>query len=439
VTYITRIIENCLADWAKKTDRRPLMLRGARQVGKSSTVAVFGEGFFKRVHTINFERDKSYGEIFKKNLDPVRIIQELEVAVNSKINVGQDLLFFDEIQECPEAISSLRYFYEEMQKLHIISAGSLLEFSLGESSFPVGRVNYLFMYPLSFSEFLNATGRNNLVEYLPNLTTKTVSSEFILTKIYDALKEYFIVGGMPQAVDKFVDTKSYIDVRNIHEDILQSYKDDIPKYCTGEMQIENLSRTFDSVFKFVGSQINYTKLGNGDSSVRTKVSLSLLEKALICKKIRSALPSALPLGAAASEKRFKELFLDIGLGQTAAGLPIENVLQSKNLLATYDGKLAEQFVGQQLLAESSSASEGRNLFCWFRAERSSNAEVDYLIVREGKIIPVEVKSGKSGSLKSLHLLLNQFSTSAKSGLCLQQTDKYGKVDKIEFMPLFTIL
>jgi uncharacterized protein len=439
VTYITRKLESRLSEWAKKDDRRPLILRGARQVGKSSTVEVFGKGYFNQVHTINFERDKSLGEIFKRNLDPVRIIQELEVAVNSKINVGQDLLFFDEIQECPEAISSLRYFYEEMQKLHIISAGSLLEFSLGESSFPVGRVNYLFMYPLSFSEFLNATGRNNLIEYLPNLTTKTMASEFILTKIYDALKEYFIVGGMPQAVDKFVDTKSYIDVRNIHEDILQSYKDDIPKYCTGEMQIANLSRTFDSVFKFVGTQINYTKLGNGDSSVRTKASLSLLEKALICHKVRTALPSALPLGAAASEKRFKELFLDIGLGQTAAGLPIENVLQSKNLLATYDGKLAEQFVGQQLLAESDIASEGKNIFCWIRAERSSSAEIDYLIVREGKIVPVEVKSGKSGSLKSLHLLLNQFSTSVESGLCLQQSDKIGRVDKIEFMPLFTIL
>lgn len=440
--YLHRNIENRLINWKSSSNRKPLIIRGARQVGKTKSIVEFSKQF-NNVVTINFERENGLHPIFDKDLDPKRIIRELETIRNSIITPGNTLLFFDEIQACPKALMSLRYFYEEIPNLHVIAAGSLLEFILGEISIPVGRVQYEFMYPLNFTEFLKATDREKLMDYIPKFSNNnfepTTIPNSIAKNLYDALHEYCVVGGMPEAVSTFVTTNSFIKVADIQNDLIQTFRDDIPKYAKGDLQIRNLNHVFTSIFRFTGNKINYTKLGNLDDQKRTKHSLFILEKAMLCHIVKSVNASGLPLGAEASEKHFKSLFFDIGLGQRLSGIPINEIIaNSTDLLTTYEGRLAEQFVGQQLIAQSVEASEGRSLFCWMRSERGASAEVDYVIARHGKIIPIEVKKGKSGHLKSLHLFLNKYDKN-HSGICLQSINNTSKIDQIIFAPLFSIL
>ena len=220
--------------------------------------------------------------------------------------------------------------------------------------------------------------------------------------------------------------------------ILRTFKDDIHKYASGPLQTANLEKLLESAIRHVGKQIKYTTLLPDADIRRTKMSLELLEKACLLAKVCSVNPSGLPLGAEASDKVFKLIFFDIGLGQKWAGFSPTETLESDNLLALYEGRLAEQFVGQQLLAESASASEDRALYCWIRAAKSSNAEVDYIIVREGKIIAVEVKAGKAGSLRSFHVLKEKF-PQIHQLICLQQTSAIKTIQGIIFMPLVSIL
>jgi predicted AAA+ superfamily ATPase len=241
---------------------------------------------------------------------------------------------------------------------------------------------------------------------------------------------------MPKAVSTYKETGSFIEVSKIHDDLIQSYTDDIRKYAKGEKQLLNCGETFTRLFNQVGKQLKYTKLMVGEDVKRTKKSLQLLEQAMVVHIVKNVIPSGLPLGASANEKQFKIIFLDIGLGQRASGLNLSSYNSSDNLLSLYEGRLAEQFVGQQLLAESEGASENGKLYFWMRSEKSASAEVDYLIVRNGKIIPVEVKRGKSGSLKSLHLFLKTF---GGIGICLQDRDLCSHMQNLTFAPIYSIL
>lgn len=440
--YLHRIIENKLIIWKSASKRKPLIIRGARQVGKTKSIVEFSRHFDNMV-AINFERENNLHSLFEKDLDPKRIIKELEAIRNATITPEKTLLFFDEIQTCKKALMSLRYFYEEIPNLHVIAAGSLLEFILGEVSIPVGRVQYEFMYPLTFTEFLRATDGQKLIDYIPKLSNNdfelsTIPSS-IAKSLYEVLHEYCVVGGMPEAVTTYVTTNSLTKVAAVQDDLIQTFRDDIPKYAKGELQIRNLNHVFTSLFRFTGNKINYTKLGDLDNQKRTKHSLFILEKAMLCYIVKSANGFGIPLGAEASEKHFKCLFFDIGLGQRLSGIPINDIISNNiDLLTTYEGRLAEQFVGQQLISESEEASEGGKLYCWIRSERGSSAEVDYIIVRKGKIIPIEVKKGKSGHLKSLHLFLNKYNKN-QNGICLQDINSTSKTDQVIFAPLLSIL
>lgn len=418
----------------------PLVLRGARQVGKTQSVRELGKRQFSSFLEFNFERQPDLATVFESDLNPKRIIRDLEVLGNQKVNIQESLLFFDEIQACPKALMSLRYFREELPQLRVIAAGSLLEFVIGTIPFPVGRVSFEYIYPMSFFEFLNATDRAAVTEMLPRFSGVLKETHeiplAILHKIDQGLREYFIVGGMPRVVSEYRKSGSFRHIGQIQDDLLESFVSDIQKYANGKQQFSNCSQILPRIFRYIGNQINYTKLGEGDDVKRTKRSLELLAQAMIIHWVRSVHPGGLPLGAEASGKHFKCLFLDIGLGQRLSGISPAEVIKSADLLKTYEGRLAEQFVGQQLLAESETASEGRKLYCWIRGEKSSTAEVDYLIVRDGKIYPVEVKSGKSGSLKSLHLFLEKF---GGTGLCLQNIRQITNHEKLTFLPLATVL
>ena len=434
--YISRNIDKFLLSWKQSQNRSPLILRGGRQVGKSASVAEFAKENFGNFAVADFESYPELGALFSANLDPFFILRGLEPLLNTRIIPGQTLLFFDEIQECPKAIASLRYFKEKMPDLHVIAAGSLLEFALGEVSFPVGRIEYAYLYPLAFDEFLRATKRDLLADSIPSWTQadswgalSEVSSQLLLS----ALKEYMIVGGMPEAVSAYCRTNSFLEVQKIHDKLIRGFRDDIPKYTQGDLQKRNVALVFSRIAAHVGQQVTYTKILDDDSK-RNKCSVFLLEKAMLLHLVKSTSPSGLPLGVHADDKTFKPVFIDIGLMQRILGRSAQQVLEIDDLVAAFKGQLAEQFVGQELMARGG-GSENGELYYWRRASKSSTAEVDYIIVRDQQIIPVEVKSGSSGSLKSLHLLLNTY-PNIKSGVCLQSITKITQLDKILFCPLF---
>ena len=436
--FIERKILANLDAWEKKPGRKPLILRGARQVGKTAAVREFAARRGLDLAECNFERQPKLKACFSDSLAPRDILKELELIIGQQVRGERTLLFFDEIQEAPRAITSLRYFFEEAPSLRVIAAGSLLEFVLGQYSVPVGRIHYEYMYPLCFSEFLQATSREQLVEFMPKLVDLRFegSSRIAAEELRHALKEYFIIGGMPEAVAQFAYEKSLAGVARVHDDVLQAFRDDIRKYARGDNQIENVGTIFSRIFGFCGQQIAYTKLGDGDDIKRTKKSIQLLEQAMLLHRVLPT-QATQPLASSAKDRPFKCAFLDIGLGRFAAGLSSQDVYTSKNLGAAHSGAAAEQFVGQQLLSESSAASEGRKLFYWQRGEKGSSAEIDYLLARDGKVIPVEVKSGKSGTLRSLHAFIDRNPT--EFGICLQDIASPRREGKIIFAPLYTIL
>ncbi len=436
----SRKISKSLATWSISETRRPLLLRGARQIGKSFAVQELAKTHYKNFYVVNFERNPSLKKIFEGDLDPQNILSELSLIWGKEIQTRSDLIFFDEIQECPRAILALRYFYEQANDYHVIAAGSLLEFALERVSIPVGRIMYEYMYPLCFSEFLAATNRQHLIAHLPRFGTSSqlVASETAHTLLSKAMKEYFIIGGMPAVVDAFVSTGSFQKAAEIQDIILQTFRDDIHKYTKGDLQIENLEKLLGTGIKHVGKQVKYSTLIPEVDTRRTKKSLELLEKACLLHRIASIRPNGLPLGAEASDKHFKLIFLDIGLGQRWSGFSTAEIIADQNLLDVYEGRLAEQFVAQQLLAESDTACEGRHLYCWIRTAKSATAEVDFILVRNGVMIGVEVKSGPSGKLKSMYVLQELF-PHIKDLLCLQDRSNTVTDRGILSMPIYTVL
>lgn len=396
-----RTIAPQLIEWKEKANRKPLILRGARQTGKSYSVSELGKDHFEgNIHIVNFEKQPDWKSIFDKNLDAVRILSELEIVLNQRIVPGKSLLFFDEIQSCPIAIAAMRYFNEQIPELHLIAAGSLLEFALKEIPFPVGRVQLLNMYPMNFYEFLLATGKDLAAEILIN--EPVALTESVHNVLREELRKYFFVGGMPECVKTFAGSNSIPKVAEIQTDMLETFRNDFPKYA-GHSDTRCLNAVLTSLSQKVGQQIKYSHLAEGFSLATIKKAFNLLETARLFKKIRAASAAGLPLGASAAENKFKAVMLDIGLLTRLSGLSISSEFQKENLLSIFKGAIAEQFVGQELLAAGH-----EELYYWSREAKSSSAETDFLVEKNHAIIPVEVKSASAGSLRSLHLLLKTY-------------------------------
>jgi len=424
-----RFITQKLLDWKKRPRRKPLILRGARQVGKTHTVLEFGREYFKgRVHLVDLEKHPDWHRIFEKNLVAKRILSELEILVNARITPGADLLFIDEIQACPRAIMALRYFYEEIPGLHIIAAGSLLEFAMRNISFPVGRVQMLNMFPMSFPEFLQATGKTLAAATV--LSPATRQPDAIHNMLLEELRRYFFIGGMPECVNTFVQNVKIRDAFEVQADLVNTFRQDFSKYALYS-DARCLNAVLTATAKYVGRQIKYSQLAEGFTNPTIKKAFDLLCLAQVIRKVPATSPAGLPLGAAASERKFKALMLDVGLMQHLCGMPVDVEFAKTDLLSIYQGALAEQFVGQELVAAGQS-----DLYYWAREAKSSNAEVDYLIVKGGKIHPIEVKSGASGKLKSLHLLLQNY-PDCPAGYVLSSAH-YGELSeqKLVFLPLY---
>jgi predicted AAA+ superfamily ATPase len=428
-----RNIIDFFINWKNKTNRKPLIIRGARQVGKTYTITDFGENHFDNFVKLDFEKTPRLIKIFNGDLDARNIIELIELETDTEIIIGKTLLFFDEIQLCPRALVALRYFYEDVPDLHVIAAGSLLEFEIEKVSFPVGRVEFKYMYPMTFDEFLINIGKEKLASNRPHLFDTGKISEFILSELYRQLKLYFIVGGMPEAV-KTYNSSSLKAVSEVHENLFDSFIQDILKY-EKTLELDILRNVLEAIPMNSSKNIKYVNLCPGATIYNIKKTLKVLEKCLIINTVHSSSAAGLPLSSCVNKSTLKICFLDIGFMQHICGIKAGEIINSEDLIKTYQGVLCEQFIGQELLV--SGGSQNNKLFYWSRAGKNSNAEVDFLIVRDGKIFPLEIKNGPAGKLKSLHLFFEEH-PNIKKGFVLN-TGESGNVGKIFFRPLISKL
>ena len=396
-----REIEQYLLYWKDSINRKPLILRGARQVGKTFSVIKFGKENFDDVLLLNAEQDDNLKNVFNSK-NPTLIINELSALYNKPVIEGKTLLFIDEIQLLPEAIVALRYFYEQMPGLHIIAAGSLLDHTLNELpySMPVGRVEFAFMYPMSFKEFLLANDQQGVVNYLDKFSPDESFSEAIHQKLIELLRLYFFIGGMPEAVRVYTKTKNLIEVEKVHSAILTSFQYDFAKYSTRSQQ-DYLKESLKYVAKNVGKKVKYSAINNSVHSSYIKDALLKLELSRIIHLVRKTKSSKVPINQYVDNNVFKPLFLDIGLLCSLSHIKLTGL---KNLVTDFEGALAEQFVGQELLT-SFNYYEDAKLYYWVREAKNTNAEIDFLYQIGNGIYPVEVKAGKTGTLKSLQVYL----------------------------------
>ena len=315
--YIYRAIESALQGWANDTNRKPLLLRGARQIGKTTTIRHFAKQF-KSFVELNFEDDPSLNALFADSFDVPRILSDLELRTQTKIIPGETLLFLDEIQLCPRAISCLRYFYEKMPSLHVIATGSLLEFAFGEiSDFGVGRIRNMFMHPLSFAEFLTAIGAEVALEHARAATFEKPLSAVGHETLLKHLKSFLVVGGMPAAVRKYAETQSLLAAQEQHRDILVSLRADFGKYKK-RIPATRIVSVFDSVLGQTSEKFTYTNSTAGLSYRQSKECTTLLEMARLIYRVDACHANGLPLGGDIKENDNKFLFFDTGLYLTAS-------------------------------------------------------------------------------------------------------------------------
>ena len=429
-----RDLDNYLIQWAKKRDRKPLLLRGARQTGKSYAVEKLGRTFSSFV-SINFEKSPALGRLFHQDLDPLRIIREIAAFYEQDITPGQTLLFFDEIQNCPAAVTALRYFYEDIPKLHLAGAGSLLEFELSRISVPVGRLEFVYVRPFTFIEFVKALGKDILAQEIAGYSLLNIPGDLIHKKILALLRDYLFVGGMPGVLKKFIADNSYLSASDEQENILSAYRVDFNKYC-GRAGTEHIGRMFEAAPKFVGRKVTYSKIDSDAKAGQIKNAINLLEKAHILTKVKCTSGAGVPLAAGASEKRYKLVFLDVGLMQRLMGTRYRDWSDNKSLISAHTGAIAEQFVGQELMSQEG-INRNPGLYYWDRAARSSTAEIDYLTTVHDKIVPVEVKASAFGHLKSLHLFLSKY-PSVPFGIKASEQN-FARRGKIIAVPLYSVI
>ncbi len=390
-----------LQNWLHSSKRLPLIIRGARQVGKTWLVREFAASQNKRLIEVNLEDIPEVLPAFSSN-DPQVILQKLSSAFETTIDPSESLLFIDEIQEAPEVFSKLRWFAEKMPELPVIAAGSLLEFVLGKAqiSMPVGRINYMYLEPLSFEEFLLAHGRDNLVAQMKEFTFKSGILELTHQKLISLFKEYLIVGGMPAAVDIWSSSRSFEALSQKHRDILRSYRDDFGKYG-GRIPSARFNEIVDTVPKDLGRKFVYSSVSRKVSIPIIKETLALLCQARVCHKVSGVAANGIPLAAEPLNHYLKVILLDVGLSSAELGLSLSELDTMEELDLINKGGIAEQAVGQ-LLRTTFPFYQEPALYYWVSTDKGASAEIDYVIQHGSKVMPVEVKAGSSGSLKSLH-------------------------------------
>lgn len=432
MTEIKRDIYSKLDGWKNSPSRHPILVRGARQVGKSHAISTWGNKNFENFLEINLEEQSSLRSIFQRDLSADQLLQKLELGTGVNLLLKNSALFIDEIQSEPRALLALRYLYEQRPELAVLAAGSLVEFVLEEIGLPVGRVDQLNMGPVSFREFLAALGKEQLVRVILESSFDEPVPDIAHDQLLDLLRTYFYVGGMPSAVTTYVETKSLSHTSEVHARILKGYEDDFQKYAK-KSDWGALETVFQRAPHVVGeSRLKYVRLDRDIRGEKLKTAVDLLNKAQVLQKVTSSYAKSLPLRAASQSKFFKLIFLDIGLLHHSMGFDWRKVSLDDDLTNVKQGAFAEQFVGQELLttSEINCTSE---LYYWYRNVKGSDAEVDYLVGFEGAPAPVEVKSGSRGTLKSLRLYVEEFGS--KDAFVFSQRN-IERMEETLFLPLY---
>ncbi len=403
-----RKISEKLEQWLVNPNRKPLIIRGARQVGKTWVVRNFAKSCSRQLIELNFERNSKIYDSFLVSNNPREILKDLELSLNISIDISNSLLFIDEIQVKPECLAKLRWFAEELPELPVISAGSLLEFVLESPTFsmPVGRINYLFLEPMSFEEFLIAGGNKNLYQFLNDykINLNVPISENIHEKLLILFQEYILIGGMPAVCQEYFTRSSSEEIDIIQNNLITTYRDDFHKY-NKKIVTERLDEVMYSVPLMLGNKYTYSKVNPNIKGQEIKSSLHLLSQARLCHYVYANYAHGIPLGAQVNSKFFKMIFLDTGLATAMLGLnKAMNILNISRLDLINKGAISEQVIGQLLRVISPMHIEP-SLYYWQREQAGSAAEIDYIIQYQDCVVPIEVKSGSTGSLKSLHVFM----------------------------------
>jgi predicted AAA+ superfamily ATPase len=429
--YLNRDIESQLNIWKNEQDRFPLLIRGARQVGKSSLVKQFGKQFQYFIE-LNLELNPEISKVFEGNLEPHRICDDLALIYNTPIEPGKTLLFIDEIQSSLAAISSLRFFYEQYPELHVIAAGSLLEFALSElPSFGVGRIRSLFLYPFSFNEFLHAVGENKLLDAIQRAKPEKPLSELVHKKALNLYKRFVIIGGMPKVVSHYVETGDLLKCQQVLDDLVLSFQDDFVKYKK-RVSSFMLREVFNSVVAQNSNKFVYTKATPDLNRGQVKLCLELLSMAGLIYPVSHSSANGVPLGAEINTKFRKYIVFDSGIYQRILGLELSDLLLKSGFDSINKGSIAELFVGLELMKVSDRRNE---LYYWQRESKNSQAEVDYLVQKNTRILPIEVKSGTKGSMQSLFLFLNE--KNIETGIRVSQ-ENFSEYNKIKVFPIYAV-
>lgn len=404
--YYPRIIDQHLTEWAQRKEHKPLLLRGARQIGKSTAIRHLGEQFEHFVE-INFEKQPAFKSLFAKDLDVKRIVPLISAMAKKTITAGRTLLFLDEIQDCPQAIMALRYFREDMPELHVVAAGSLLEFALDElPTFGVGRIHSMYMYPMTFDEFLLANGEGLLLDLRNRATAAEPLDDVIYTQFVDHLRTYMLVGGMPESVAKWVETHDYLQCQEIQDDILTGYEDDFPKYRK-KVDPVLLRQTMKSAAMQATKKFVYAQIPGNYTSAEVKKALGMLTKAGIIIPVTHTNASGLPLGEGSDQSIRKMLLLDTGLMLRLLNMTMGDVTDLTTHILTSTaaelvnkGSIAEMLAGLEYL-HYLSPNLRHEQYYWVRQAKNSLAEIDYVIPLHSQVVPMEVKAGVQGGMKSL--------------------------------------
>ncbi len=394
-----RAILRELEKWAQKPQRKPLVLRGARQVGKTTAVNIFSKKFEQYIY-LNLEIS-SERKLFENNYTIDKLIQAIFFEKNKKKSKGRTLIFIDEIQNSPNAVSMLRYFYESAKEFFVITAGSLLESLIDRQiSFPVGRVDYLYMKPLTFNEYVNVIEDKSIIEVLNQVPCPDFAHEKLLGLFY----KYTLTGGMPEVVSVYSENQNIVELNPIYESLLQSYLDDVEKYARNNTLARVMRHAIESSFYEAGSRIRFEGFGRSlYKSREMSEALKTLGKAMIVYLMYPSVETKLPI--VVDYKKSPRLHLiDTGLINYFVGLQKE-LFGTQNLNNIYEGKIAEHIVGQELLAGSKTFIE--KIHFWVREKKQSNAQIDYIIPFESYVIPIEVKAGKAGRLRSMHEFIDR--------------------------------
>ena len=438
MAYYRRNIDSQLEIWHNDPNHKPLLIRGARQVGKSTAVKQLGKSF-KHYLEINLEKQPDLHQFFPDNIDVKRTCQLLSVSTGIPVIPGETLLFIDEIQSCQNAIKALRYFREDYPELHVIAAGSLLALALEElPSFAVGRIRSFYLYPFSFDDFLSALGLDALKEFKTQAAREgTPLPDPMHNQLKDLLRTFYLVGGMPEAVSTWVSKQDFLACSRVHNDILDAYQQDFSKYRK-RVSPDLLRQVLRSAALQAGKKFVFAEASRDVPAASVKECLRLLTLAGLITPVKHTAANGLPLGAEENEKYVKYLFLDLGLMQTMLSLPANDILLASDVDFVNKGAASEMFAGLELL-KTHDCFVKTEMFYWQNTDKGTIGEIDYLTVIDGQIIPLEVKAGTQGKMQSLYNFMPKHSSAFGIRTSLENVSSYIHNDHlVKVVPLYAL-